>query len=408
MDSLPALPFLRGIPDGLDTLFHLFRAVQLDELIGNGIVFSRWAPDLVYGYGYPLFNYYAPLSYYLVELFHLFGLSVSLAFVATFVTGFISASVFMYLWVRDIAGGTAGLVAATAYAFAPYMMITSLQRGALAEQLSLALLPLCLWAFLRLSILDQRRYATLSTLSYSAIIVTHNITALIFTPVLMGYIVLLGYLKSKASGDRHRAFSINIAKGFVLILFGIGLTAFYWVPALMERGLVQIYQAYVPRVFNFDANFLTIGDVFALPNATDPSLINQGFPISLSLVALSVGLLVLLGPRRLRSRDKQRAHIVYATLVISGCIFMSTSLSSTLWEKLPLLRFLQFPWRFVGIASLFLALLSGIGASILVTLIPRERLRLLVPSALILMSAGVQHLLAVRGLPPIHVISYGR
>ena len=48
-----------------DGLLHLYRLVELDHLIAEGVWFPRWAPDFVYGFGYPIFNYYAPLSYYL-------------------------------------------------------------------------------------------------------------------------------------------------------------------------------------------------------------------------------------------------------------------------------------------------------------------------------------------------------
>ncbi|MGQ9680999.1 MAG: hypothetical protein ACUVX9_00525 [Anaerolineae bacterium] len=61
------------LPQGHDALFHLHRVIQLDALLREGIVFSRWAPDLARGFGYPLFNYYAPLSYYLPEALHLVG-----------------------------------------------------------------------------------------------------------------------------------------------------------------------------------------------------------------------------------------------------------------------------------------------------------------------------------------------
>ena len=73
-----AQPLLdRRIAEGADTLLHLFRLTQVDALLDQGILFSRWSPDLAYGYGYPLFNYYAPLSYYGAELLHLAGLELT-------------------------------------------------------------------------------------------------------------------------------------------------------------------------------------------------------------------------------------------------------------------------------------------------------------------------------------------
>ena len=45
-----------------DLGFHLLRLTQLDHLLANGVLYSRWAPDMALGYGFPFFNFYAPLA----------------------------------------------------------------------------------------------------------------------------------------------------------------------------------------------------------------------------------------------------------------------------------------------------------------------------------------------------------
>lgn len=236
---LAALPMLRGItgglvPEGGDTLLHMYRAVQLDALFQQGILYSRWAPDLAYGYGYPLFNYYAPLAYYLVELFHLLGLNLVGAFLAAFAAAFAGASLFTYAWVRGLFGEAAGLVSAALFAFSPYLMVDGFQRGALAELVALALLPLILWAF-RLAVAERRWvYGLVAALSYAALVLTHNISALIFTPVLVVYLWLTG--ASQAPGGRNRWLAgLRLAlPALGLMVLSLGLSAFYWLPALLE------------------------------------------------------------------------------------------------------------------------------------------------------------------------------
>ena len=105
----------RGLPESAGHLLHLYRAVHLADLIQNGILYSRWLPDLGYGYGYPIFNYYSPLSYYLVELLHLLGLDLIGAYLAVFVLAFIGASVFTYLWVGSVFNEPSALIAAATY-----------------------------------------------------------------------------------------------------------------------------------------------------------------------------------------------------------------------------------------------------------------------------------------------------
>ena len=56
-----------------DGLLRISHAFALDQMIHQGIVYPRWLNDLAFGLGYPLFNYYPPLSTYLIESFHLLG-----------------------------------------------------------------------------------------------------------------------------------------------------------------------------------------------------------------------------------------------------------------------------------------------------------------------------------------------
>ena len=66
---LAAWPVLRaGYPSIGDGLNHYYRLVEFAHLLRQGVWFPRWAPDLAYGFGYPLFNYYPPLTYYLGAL----------------------------------------------------------------------------------------------------------------------------------------------------------------------------------------------------------------------------------------------------------------------------------------------------------------------------------------------------
>lgn len=367
-------------------MFHLMRAVQLDELIRHGIFFSRWAPDLVYGYGYPIFNYYPPLSYYFVELWHLLGFDLSTAFIIAFIATFVGASFFSYLWVQDIFDDGTALVAAAMYAFAPYLMINALQRGALAEQMALALLPLCLWTFHRLITIRHRKYALFALLSYTAIILAHHVTALLFTPALAVYILICAGATSGVADRGWQYAGRNAVRALMVIALGLGLTAFFWLPALWERDLVQMRQAFGPLVFNYDKNFLSLGDVFALPPNIDSKLVNQSVPISLSLIAVLAG---LLGIVRIRQNDLsryQRVHLIYAVLVVAGCVFMTLPLSSALWASFPLLEFLQFPWRFLGVGTLALAFLGGAGAGMVMNAPVMKRVRPAVPGILVLLS----------------------
>jgi uncharacterized membrane protein len=53
---------------------HVARLVELDVALKAGQFPPRWAPDLGWGKGMPLFHFYGPLPYYLAELLYLIKL----------------------------------------------------------------------------------------------------------------------------------------------------------------------------------------------------------------------------------------------------------------------------------------------------------------------------------------------
>src|SRR5512136_1932851 len=147
---LAAHPFLSrpGLPRDTDAELHVFRAAELGYALRGGAGYVRWAPDLWYGYGYPIFNYYSPLTYYLANLFTLLGLDLVNAVKALFVLGLLGAAAGMYAFVRENWGERAGIVAAAAFTFSPYVLfIDPHMRGDLAEFFALAVFPWLLWAF---------------------------------------------------------------------------------------------------------------------------------------------------------------------------------------------------------------------------------------------------------------------
>jgi uncharacterized membrane protein len=166
LTALAAGPFLSrpGLPRDTDAELHVFRAAQLGEALRGGAGYVRWAPDLWLGYGYPIFNYYSPLTYYLANLITLAGLDIVTAVKAVFILGLLGAAAGMYVFVRGNWGTRAGVVAAGAYVFSPYLLfIDPHMRGDLAEFFALALFPWLLWTLeigdwtLRVEIGDRSR-----------------------------------------------------------------------------------------------------------------------------------------------------------------------------------------------------------------------------------------------------------
>ncbi|MFL7793359.1 MAG: 6-pyruvoyl-tetrahydropterin synthase-related protein [Anaerolineae bacterium] len=357
-------PFL---PHGTDTLTHLYTSVQLDHLLRQGVVYSRWLPARASGFGTPLFNYYAPLSYYAVSAFCLAGADVVMAMRLALGLSLVGAAVGMYLWGRDAFDSPSGLVAAAAYVCGPYVLFNAFFRGGLNESYALLLMPWCLWSLRRLTTRRQAtarmRYLILVALTYAGAILAHNLTALLFSPVLLGYAILLIFVLSPqgATGPTQLSPAARLLVSKVLPLIalalGLGLSAFFWLPMLLERNAIRPEDLFQGAEFDYRHNFINLDDLFLPPLGVTP---RPALPIATIALALAS----LLWSRH-RSPGR-RAEVILFALVVVGCVLMALPLSAGLWDQLrPVLQFLQFPHRFLSLASLGLAFLAGGGLCVL-------------------------------------------
>lgn len=341
-----------------DGLLHLYRLAELARSVADGTLYPRWLPGLAYGYGFPLFNYYAPLSYYLllpVTAVATPEIALRLGYAAAVVV----TGAGVYAWARDVWGdGPTALTSAAAALFAPYVLTNALHRGALAEAWGLALLAITFWAVRRLLFRPNRATFSIALLSFAGLILSHNITALVGTALLLAYAGIAAW-----NSGQVRA---RLAPLALWLLLGLGLTAFFWLPALLEQDLVQIDQLVAPADFDFRNNFTTVAALLAPPRTADPALVNPPLPLSFGWPQVVLALLAWLPAALTPAERRLRAGLSLAVVLLA---VMMLDVSAPLWEWVPLLDFVQFPWRLLGPASLLLALLAGLGARTLVALV---------------------------------------
>ena len=345
-----------------DGALHIYRTVALDRALRDGVLYPRWFPDLAYGYGFPFFVYREPLGYYLLEAVHLLGLSIPHALNLVLAGSLVASGLTMFLLARDIFDARGGLLAAIAYLTAPYLLIGPLARGNLPEVIALAWMPLILYGFRRLIVLRQTRYFVASIVCYSALFLTHNISTLLFTPLLIVYIGVVGWSHDTALpalGSRPVVRMLRrTAFAALAIALTFGLTAFFWFPALAEQDAAQVYLTHATRGNNYAFNFIDLGELLSGPGPSDPNLINPSLRIPFGWIQLALAVLGVLAYRRATTRE-HRATILAAGTATLVLTMMALPISRPLWDHLPLIRFVQFPWRFVGRAILPAALLAG-------------------------------------------------
>jgi hypothetical protein len=366
--------------------FHLLRLVQLDTLLRQGVLYSRWAPDMALGYGYPFFNFYAPLSYYIAEIPRLLGLGLQTAVIATFALATIGAGLAAYRLARDHFSPRSSLVAAVAYAYAPYLAYDAYFRANLAETVAWVFPPLALWAIGRLARRGERRYLAYTVLAYAATVLTHNVFALIFSPLLAAYglaTVLAHSPTADAEGSTCPPTRSRLAITGSALLLGLGAAAFFWLPALAERSYVHSDRLLVPPVFVYWNNFIDLQELIAAPRAIHPDLLNPSPPRALGLIPVLLGVPALVGLRRFRDRPR-RVQIAFFAAALAIYAWLTTASSQFVWDNVPLLEYVQFPWRLLGPAALCLAMLIAAAAELL----PANRWGSLLAAAAIALLVG--------------------
>ncbi|HRQ38952.1 MAG TPA: 6-pyruvoyl-tetrahydropterin synthase-related protein [Chloroflexota bacterium] len=348
--AIPAIqPLLRGVLTcGFDNVFHLWRAVQIEALLRQGVLFSRWAPHMAQGYGYPLYQFQSPFSAYLAAGLHMAGLDWAVAMNGVYALAVVASGWTVWLLARDLWGDKEGILTAVAYLYAPYHAYVSLYRASLSETVAWAIVPLVLWGLRRWQVAKTRLGLVTAVISFVLLIFTHDVTAYAFLPFMLGWVIALSI------NERSRS---SLGRGLLALTLGLGGSAFFWLPAIAERHFVQFDRATSAWPFLYFNNFLPLSQLLALPHQADPALLNdwpeRGLGLLLALLAI-VGTAVAW--RRL---PHQRWLTGFLFLTMAGYVWLAVAASRPLWDAIPLLQTFQFPWRFLAPATLAAALLAG-------------------------------------------------
>lgn len=338
-----------------DARHSIFYLVEFDQTFRDGYLWPRWAPDFAFGYGYPLFNMYAPLAIYAAELLHLLGLGFTTAVKTMYVLAIMAAGLGMYGFVQRLFGRPAGLLAAIVYMYAPFRLVELFVRSAYAEFIALTLIPFLFWAFTELIAAPNWRRLALAGLSYGLLALTHHTTFFTFSPFLMVYLVYLILVKS---GFKPKASIIHSIYAVAAGVVGLALAAIYLIPAITETRYIKIEQ-WTSGSYNYLQHFVYFSQFFSPEwgyGYAGAGLADDfSYQLGLVVIALAGFALVNIIIRRFPHRGTASFFFI-ATLVI---IFLMSPLAEPVWQAIPIATLVQFPWRLLGMTAFTLAIVAG-------------------------------------------------
>lgn len=350
---LLCLPFFQ-IPagqffDNHDSDGYGLRILEFRDCLFSGYWSPQWCSHFRGGLGAPFFNYYQPGFFYVAALTPAslpLAQQIGLAVLFFSVVGYTG----MYVLCQRLFGTAAGMLAGTLLLTAPYTTAELYVRGDFSEFAAMMLVPGLLAGLTSFAVRSEKSSAIATAVLAGALVATHPAVAL-GTYGLLTAALLIQFVVTR---------NIRIAaKSFAVLSLGAGLASFYWVPVFREAHYVRAEAAWSGQLFegfyHYSKHFIPL--VWMLNWDVTPTLIPVKLgTLRLVLLVVSVAIAIT----RWRQWDKgQRFSVSVLFLLFLGSLFLITPQSVWLWDHLPLLERLQFPWRLLSIATLTLAALAA-------------------------------------------------
>ena len=333
------LPFLKsGYFPTHDGEWAVIRLVEMNREVKDLQIPPRFAGYLNHGYGYPLFLFTYPFPFYVAEAFHVAGFGFVDSIKIVFVLSIIGSACTMYLFGNFLWGKNGAIIATLFYLYDPYRLINLYTRGSIGESLAFVWYPLL--AFLGAHMIQKQsfRYVGLFAFVLGILITTHNVSALLFLPVLMMYLGFV-FLNTK---------KYTVQKLFLWgsgVLLGFGVACYFWLPALLEQKYTILTSGILQQ---FD-RFLTFSEVlFGIG-------IGREYPLMLGPFMI-VGVLIVLF---FSLKEKKDIFLLGAIGVLGVILFLMTPFSKVVWNNMPILSSVDFAWRYLGTGSFMVAILIG-------------------------------------------------
>ncbi len=286
----------------------IIRLSAFYQSLAEGQFPVRFLGRLNDSYGYPVSNFLYPGYLYIGSVLHALGFSF-VASVKMLLAGSITgAAFFLYLWLRKYFKLWPAAIGTVSFILLPYLGFDMYTRGSVGEVLAIFGMSMCLY-----SIAWSKR--ALFALAVGFLILAHNSLALLFTPVIIGYLL------------QEKKMMAFLTPG----LLGLGMSAFFWVPALFERGLTV-----------FDAT---------------PVADSRGYLLSGSTFYLVASALLIYGIS-LSGWLRHRLKLFFLCVTFIA-IFMVSPASSMLWDASVFYRWFQFPFRFLALLAVSVPFLAS-------------------------------------------------
>lgn len=338
------------------------RVVAMARSLKDGQFPVRWVNDLGYGFGYPLFNFYGPLPYYIGGLFYTLGIPALIATKVMMALGMIMAPIVAFLVLEPFLGNTAAAVSAILFMFAPYHAVQLYVRGAVGELYATSFIPLLFYGIVA-PFYKRNRYTTVAigSIGLSLIVLSHTILGFISFVLYgawVGVYMIVSIFKKRNISSVLRSYGLQIG-------IGLCLSAFFWLPAFKEMGFTNV-AGQIGGSADFRLHFVCASQLLYSPwgfgGSTAGCVDGMSFKLGIiQIVLFAYGIFLYVMNKR---ASLQKSYVatggIFLTLI---SLFLLLPVSTFVWERLPNFSFIQYPWRFLSFAAFGIAVVGGLSVA---------------------------------------------
>lgn len=353
--------------NGQDLLFHMVRIQGITEGFLAGEFPVRINAVQNAGFGNLSATMYPQLFLYPVAILHGLGISLMLSMKLLMVFVNVATAFICFYSVKAVTESKKiGMVTTVLYVFASYRLSNLYFRGALGETLAMVFLPLVLWGTVEVLWKDEKKW-TILALGMTGVLQSHvlSVEMCALFMVLEGIVWLVK--------GPHKEMGRRIYYGVQAAICSVLLNASMLIPFLYYcRQDLQAFHmpfrpvesvAYLSQLFAF----------FIFPEGynLEPGSTQGEMPMSVGgILLVGAVLFVVMFLLKKKEADKEE-NILYSIgchSLVYGSIAIFVSSAMFPWESLgkvslfaKLTSSLQFAWRFLSPATVFLCIVAAIG-----------------------------------------------
>jgi len=333
-----------GFSCGHDFDFHFVSWMDTLQAWRNGLFYPLWTPSANYGSGEPRLIFYPPITWMLGALsgwlFGWLAAPVVLTFLLLAATG-LGTRALAKQFLTEGASTLAGCLAI----FSGYALYCVYERAAYGELAGGCMIPLVLLFALKALPLPQMEQSTpaRNRLSWSLpLAFTIAASWLANVPVgIMACYLLAAFCLVLAI--MHRSWQL-ILRATVSVVLGLCLAAFYIVPAAAEQKWIDAQELVNDPGLAIENSFLFAHHASPLLRDHDIEL-QKTSAIAAIMLAITASAILLCWLRK--TLPGERRLWLPLALIPLGILLLQLPASLPVWNLLPKLRFLQFPWRWL-------------------------------------------------------------